>query len=257
MYGKAGARRLARFWVGYCLGGLLWSAMAAHPACAGNLAADLAALAPKADPAVIRLALEAAACAGGDLGATGRIAVIDYSKPSTAERLWVFDLNRRRLLYQERVTHGRNSGENYAQSFSNQSHSKKSSLGLFRTGEAYYGSKGYSLRLYGLEPGVNDRAFERAIIIHGAPYAGAAVINALGRLGRSWGCPVVRPEAARRLIDEMKDGQLVFAYYPDPDWLKSSAFLHCAPPDCLWPNSLRIAPSGSTATKSGKPIRSR
>src|SRR5262249_26020375 len=110
--------------------------------------------------------------------------------------------------------------------FSNNAESNMTSLGLFRTAEAYVGHNGYSLRLDGLERGVNDRARERAIVIHGAPYVNAVTARANGYLGRSLGCPAVRPEIARKLIDAVKGGGLVFAYYPDRNWLKTSDFLN-------------------------------
>jgi hypothetical protein len=154
------------------------------------------------------------------------LTVIDFSLPSTGERLWVYDLRTRELLFKELVSHGRNSGHNMATSFSNEAESYKSSLGLFRAAEGYVGKHGYSLRLDGLEPGVNDRARARAIVIHGAEYVNAATARAQGRLGRSLGCPAVRPAIARKLIDAVKGGGLVFAYYPDPAWLNGSAYLN-------------------------------
>ena len=117
-------------------------------------------------------------------------------------------------------------GDNFATRFSNLEGSHQTSLGLFRTADTYVGSNGYSLRLDGLEAGVNDRARERAIVMHGAPYVSDANIRALGRLGRSHGCPALRPAVARRLIDTIKDGSLVFAYYPDQQWLNGSRFLN-------------------------------
>jgi hypothetical protein len=193
-----------------------------------SLEGSLAQAAPSADPAVIRLAVQAAACAA-KLGepAAERLAVIDYSRPSTVPRLWVFDLTQRKLLYSELVAHGRNSGDNYARSFSNAAGSYESSLGLFRTLESYNGNNGYSLRMAGLEPGINDRAEARAIVMHGAPYVNTKFLSKQGRLGRSQGCPAVRPEIAQSLIDTIKGGQYVFSYYPDPKWLASSPYLHC------------------------------
>jgi hypothetical protein len=176
---------------------------------------------------VFALALRAAeaAVARGDAPAT-TLTVIDFSRPSTEERLWVFDLRSRELLFRELVSHGRNSGVNMTTSFSNVPESNRSSLGLYRTAEGYIGKHGYSLRLDGLERGVNDRARERAIVIHGAEYVNAATARAQGRLGRSLGCPAVRPEVSRQLIDAVKGGGLVFAYYPDPQWLSSSVYLN-------------------------------
>src|SRR5436190_396326 len=125
------------------------------------------------------------------------------------------------LLFHELVSHGRGSGKTMATSFSNADESNMTSLGLFRTAEPYVGHNGYSLRLDGLEKGINDHARDRAIVIHGAPYVNAATAKANGYLGRSLGCPAVRPEIARSLIDAVKGGGLLFAYYPDANWLKT------------------------------------
>lgn len=156
----------------------------------------------------------------------GTLTVIDFSRPSTSKRLWVYDLRSRELLFEEHVAHGRNSGHDLPTMFSNVPESNKSSLGLFRAAEGYIGKHGYSLRLDGLEPGVNDRARERAIVVHGADYVNATTARAQGRLGRSLGCPAVRPAIARELIDAVKEGGLIFAYYPDPAWLNQSKYLN-------------------------------
>jgi hypothetical protein len=163
---------------------------------------------------VFSTAFEAAAAAvsRGDVVAPATLTVIDFTRPSTRKRMWVFDLRSHALLFDEWVSHGRGSGQAMATSFSNEPETNKSSLGLFRAGEAYMGKNGYSLRLDGLEPGINDRARERAIVIHGAPYVNAAVARVQGYLGRSLGCPAVRPAIARPLIDAVKDGGLLFAY---------------------------------------------
>jgi len=197
-----------------------------------SLAARLAGAAPAANPEVISLATRAADCARrqGLLDGFRHLAVIDYSLPSTQPRLWVFDVSRGRLLYQELVAHGRNTGERLAQRFSNVEGSKMSSLGLFQTTDTYYGSNGYSLRLRGLDAGFNDNALSRAIVMHGAPYVSEAVAERLGRIGRSWGCPAVRQEIARTVIDTLKGGALLFAYYPDREWLSESPLLRCGSP---------------------------
>jgi hypothetical protein len=183
------------------------------PGRAGTLARDLSLLAPEADGAVLARALSARDCAiARGLADEGeRLAVIDYARPSTERRLWVFDLDGPRLLFAEHVAHGRGSGENRAQQFSNREGSHQSSLGLFRTGETYDGDNGYSLRLDGLEPGLNDRARERAIVMHGAAYVDPLQALRQGRLGRSFGCPAVRTAVARPLIDAIKQGQLLYA----------------------------------------------
>lgn len=215
---------------------------------AESLEDALAAAAPAADPKVIGLAMASLSCAARfDRVPPQRLAVIDYSRPSTEPRLWVFDLGERRLLFEEWVAHGRNSGANYAHTFSNAPGSYESSLGLFRTGGVYEGHNGYSLRLEGLESGVNDRAGERAIVMHGAPYVNAHFFRAQGRLGRSQGCPAVRPAVARELIDALKGAQYLFAYYPDPKWLASSSFLHCP----AQPRGMVTAMEPSAATSAG------
>ncbi|QSX80082.1 murein L,D-transpeptidase catalytic domain family protein [Lysobacter solisilvae] len=175
------------------------------------------------------MALEARDCAGrrGLAPASQRLAVIDYTRPSTARRLWVFDLDTRRLLFSELVAHGKGSGDNFARSFSNEAGSQQSSLGLFRTAESYIGQHGYSLRMDGLEPGFNDRARDRAIVMHGAWYVDPRLASSQGRIGRSHGCPAVRTEVARRMIDTLKEGQLLFAWYPEAQWVKQSRLLGC------------------------------
>jgi L,D-transpeptidase catalytic domain len=179
------------------------------------------------DARVFRLAQDAASCAARTtrVGNHRLLTVIDYSRPSTSPRLWVLDLERERVLYEELVAHGRRSGDKLSTRFSNEPGSHQTSLGLFVTADTYVGRNGYSLRLRGLEPGVNDRALERAIVMHGAPYVAPTLEHTRGRLGRSWGCPALRPAVARELIDTIKEGSLVFAYYPDERWLKSSRFI--------------------------------
>ncbi len=190
------------------------------------LAASLLRQAPGLRGEVLRLALDAAQTAG-DRGLVRRrdvITVIDYSLPSTQPRLFVFDLSTRKLLFRELVAHGRNSGGNLTSFFSNSPGSLATSLGLFVTEDTYMGGNGYSLRLRGLEEGVNDMALDRAIVMHGASYVSRAAITALGRLGRSWGCPAVRKEVAKKIINTVRGGSAVFAYYPEKRWLASSEF---------------------------------
>ena len=181
------------------------------------------------NPDVFDMALGAASCAerSGDVTAPRTLTVIDYSKPSTSKRLWVYDLDKKALLFEDLVAHGSGSGGNFATSFSNLEDSHQTSLGLFVTGQPYTGQNGYSLRLDGLDAGFNDRARERAIVIHGAPYVDEDLARAQGRLGRSWGCPAVRAGIARELIDTVRGGGLLFAYYPDAEWLATSRFLNC------------------------------
>ena len=178
-------------------------------------------------PQVLDLAMAAATCAQSRklVDAPKTLTIIDYSLPSTEPRLWVLDLQTGHTLYEEVVAHGRGSGGNMATAFSNAADSHQTSLGLFRTEDTYVGQNGYSMRLNGLEPGVNDHARARAIVMHGAPYVDPAIAAAQGRLGRSWGCPALRPAVAKALIDRIKGGNLVFSYYPDKAWLSGSPFL--------------------------------
>ncbi|MGH8519586.1 MAG: murein L,D-transpeptidase catalytic domain family protein [Panacagrimonas sp.] len=200
----------------------------AFPAARAHSPLDPAASLPAAGRYAIERALEAVDCAirAGQPPAQ-RLAVIDYRLPSNRPRLWVLDLATGTLLFEEWVAHGRGSGETRAVRFSNVADSKTSSLGLYRTRESYDGDNGYSLRLDGLEPGFNDQAWSRSIVMHGADYVSSGFIRTTGRLGRSHGCPAVRREVATPLIDAIKDGQYLFAYYPDPAWLAGSSYLGC------------------------------
>jgi len=178
---------------------------------------------------LLNLALGAVSCgiAAGDLQTPPTLTLIDYSLPSTTPRLWVFDLRTGKLLFNELVAHGRNSGDNNATRFSDAMESRETSLGVFRTADTYVGHNGYSLRLDGLEPGFNGNARDRAIVMHGAPYVDANIAKANGRLGRSWGCPALREAVARQVIDTVRGGGVIFSYYPDPAWLRASKFLNC------------------------------
>ena len=182
---------------------------------------------PTVDLEVLDLALRAATCAtrGGLVQNPETLTLIDYSKRSTDRRMWVFDLQSGRVLHHELVAHGQGTGGDLATAFSNLPDSHQSSLGLFVTAGTYVGRNGYSLRLDGLEPGFNDRARERAIVMHGAPYVSDDFVRAQGRLGRSWGCPALGDQVARTVIDRIKGGNLVFAYYPDQAWLNESRLL--------------------------------
>jgi hypothetical protein len=192
-----------------------------------SLVSYLVTQAPGLKSDVMRLALQSAACAtqNGLVKRRDLITVIDYSIPSTEPRLFTFDLSKRELLYREHVAHGKNSGGNIPTIFSNRHGSLATSLGLFVTADTYFGSNGYSLRLRGLEKGVNDNAWDRAIVMHGANYVSSLAIRAFGRLGRSWGCPAVRAEVSKKLINTIKGGSPIFAYYPDRNWLAQSRFL--------------------------------
>lgn len=191
---------------------------------------ELARVAPGVNPNVIELALAAMRCAqahGEGPNAT-RLAVIDYSRSSRTPRLWIFDLPHRKLLYHELVAHGSGSGGDIPTRFSNVENSRASSVGLYVTRAPYHGHNGLSLRMDGLDPGFNDAAMDRAVVLHGANYVNPKIGHSLGRLGRSWGCPAVPKSLAGPIIDVMKDGQFLFSYYPDKAWLTRSSLEQCA-----------------------------
>ncbi len=143
------------------------------------------------------------------------VTIIDFSKPSTEKRLFVIDLKNENLLHHTLVAHGKNSGLNEAEKFSNTCNSLQSSLGLYSTGKPYIGKHGYSLRLNGLEKGINDNAQKRAIVIHGAEYVSSDFIEDHGRLGRSWGCPAIPVELTKEIIDLIKNGSCLYIYAND------------------------------------------
>ena len=153
-------------------------------------------------------------------GKSHLLVVIDYSQPSTKERFFVLDLAQKKLLHHTLVAHGKNTGANTARQFSNVSGSLQSSLGFFRTAETYRGKHGYSLKLDGLEKGINDHARERAIVIHGADYVSHAFVQKHGRLGRSWGCPALPQNQTKQIIDLIKSGVSVFAYADNKAYLE-------------------------------------
>ncbi|KTD19267.1 Uncharacterised protein [Legionella lansingensis] len=181
--------------------------------------------APQLNKKVLKLALTAYQKAAAK-GAVKKpvLTVIDYSLPSNKQRMWVFDVRKERLLYNTYVAHGRNSGLDVPRHFSNKPSSKESSLGTYITRNTYIGSKGYSLNLQGLERGFNDNAYSRRVVIHGAWYVEPDFIKKAGRAGRSWGCPSIAKTLAKPVINTIKDGSVVFAYYPDSYYLSHSGY---------------------------------
>jgi hypothetical protein len=177
---------------------------------------------------VLDLALQAYQC-GAREGRFQRpvLTIIDYSLPSNEPRLWVIDVQRKQVLHHELVAHGEGSGDTVPVAFSNEMGSHQSSLGLFRTDDAYTGHFGYSVRLSGLEPGINDKARERAIVVHGFSDVSRAFAAKWGTIARSWGCPAVPEDVAPQIIDSIAGGSAIFAYYPDRQWLGQSHYLHC------------------------------
>jgi hypothetical protein len=139
--------------------------------------------------------------------------------------LWVIDLNTRSVLFHDYVAHGRNSGDEFANIFSNKPQSYMSSIGFYLTGETYSGKHGLSLRLDGMDTEYNHNARSRAIVMHGADYVSEAFIQKHGRLGRSFGCPSVSMEISDRIISAICEGSMLFIYYPDENYLKHSTLL--------------------------------
>lgn len=153
------------------------------------------------------------------------LSIVDMSQPSSKKRLYIVDLVGRKLLFNTYVAHGRNSGMLLAEKFSNTNSSFQSSLGFYQTLGTYQGKHGLSLQLKGLERGINDNAFARAIVMHGANYVCEDIIRNTGRLGRSQGCPAVSNAESKPIIQAIKGGSCLFIYSPDPTYLKTSAFL--------------------------------
>jgi len=194
----------------------------------GAKAENIAAKTNDLKPSLLKLAIEAFHNAKRSGINTNKqiLTVIDYSLPSTKKRLWVLDLNQEKILYSSMVAHGRNSGENHTTNFSNRIGSLQTSLGLFLTEGTYFGRDGYSLYLKGLEKGFNDNAKTRTIVLHGAPYVSKQFVAAAGRVGRSWGCPAVEKPLAEPIINTIKNGTMIFAFYPDKNWLAKSEFIN-------------------------------
>jgi L,D-transpeptidase catalytic domain len=154
------------------------------------------------------------------------LTIADFSKPSSEKRLFVIDMEEGKILFQTLVAHGRKSGLIYATEFSNKPESNKSSLGFYLTMQTYYGGKGYALKLQGLEKGINDNAFERAIVLHGSDYVTSQFANSNGYLGRSLGCPAVPTKQTKAIINSIKNGSLLFIYHPTEEYKTKSTILN-------------------------------
>jgi hypothetical protein len=163
----------------------------------------------------------------GKLHNSNIVTIADYSQSSNRKRFYVIDLKNKKLLYNTYVAHGRNTGDEYAKSFSNDEGSLKSSLGFYITENPFIGSHtGYALMINGVEKGFNDHAVKRAIIIHGADYATENFIKKYGRLGRSLGCPALPPDLNKPIIETIKDGTCLFIYNPNNNYICSSSLLN-------------------------------
>jgi hypothetical protein len=167
----------------------------------------------------------------GKLGKHAILSIIDFTKKSTEKRFYTLDLEKKRVVFHSLVSHGKNTGENEAKNFSNIPHSNQSSLGFYITGETYVGSKGYSMKLDGIDGIYNDKLRSRAVVMHEADYVSEYWIKRYGRLGRSQGCPALPKEISRKVIDTIKNKTLIFAYYKDDTYLSASQHLDL---DRLW-----------------------
>ncbi|WP_239018550.1 murein L,D-transpeptidase catalytic domain family protein [Sphingobacterium corticibacterium] len=154
------------------------------------------------------------------------LTVIDFTLPSTEKRMVVLDMKNEKVLYHTIVSHGRNSGDKYARSFSNRHGSYQSSLGFYETENTYQGGNGYSLVLNGLEKGINDQAKSRAVVIHGADYCSESFIKSTGRLGRSYGCPALPRNVNKPIINTIKEGTLLYIYADNPEYMASTKIVH-------------------------------
>lgn len=173
---------------------------------------------------------------------TGRhmLTICDFTKSSTQDRLWIIDLDAKKVVFNTFVAHGQGSGEEFATAFSNHEDSHQSSLGFYVTGDTYIGEHGVSLRLYGMDNGFNDAAYDRGIVVHGANYVSGNFIAGNDRLGRSWGCPAVPSQLSDAIINKIKNGTCLFIYYPQKKYLETAYWLNKKidhlPGDTFYPN---------------------
>lgn len=184
--------------------------------------------APTLNPNVLKTVVTALQCAQNQKILHNQIlAIIDYSLPSSQKRLWIIDLEKKKLLYNTYVSHGFNSGTTAPSFFSNKNDSKASSIGIYDTENAYNGRHGESIKLQGLDKNFNDNAYKRFIVMHGSWYVEEPFIKKYGRAGRSWGCPSVALSLVQPITEIMKDNAFLVVYYPQDAWLKNSKFLTC------------------------------
>ena len=154
------------------------------------------------------------------------ITIVDFTQASTEKRMYVIDLQDMKVLFNTYVAHGQKSGKQFAEQFSNQPESYQSSLGFFETLGTYDGKHGYSLKLAGLENGINDKAEERAIVMHSAPYVSENFIKTQGYCGRSWGCPALPEALSKPIIDKIKNGSCLFIYSNNKNYLQNSSIVN-------------------------------
>lgn len=157
---------------------------------------------------------------------SGLLTLIDFRLSSNKKRMWIIDLKNNKVIHHSLVAHGRNTGNEYAKTFSNIPNSNSSSLGFYVTGETYYGKHGLSLRLDGVEAEFNNNARDRAIVMHSASYVDASFTTAYGRIGRSFGCPAIPLEGHEEVINKIASKSCLFIYYPKDDYLKKSTLIN-------------------------------
>jgi hypothetical protein len=182
---------------------------------------------PGLDSNVLNLALKAYDTAKNTgVGSKEYLTIVDYSMPSTEPRMWVINMRSQTVVHHTHVAHGTGSGDNYAHKFSNNHGSHMSSLGVFVTGKMYNGHYGKSLELHGLDGKYNSNAHARRIVVHAAHYVDNHIIQKIGRLGRSFGCLALNKRIAQKIMHTIKDGSVIFCYYPDKNWLRESTLLN-------------------------------
>jgi hypothetical protein len=162
----------------------------------------------------------------GKINNSSLLTICDFSLSSNLKRLWIIDVNKKKVLLNTLVSHGMGTGEEYATKFSNVHESHQSSLGFYTTGETYLGDNGYSLKLHGEDGAFNNNAFDRAIVMHGADYVSSVFSSSNNRIGRSHGCPALPRELTEIVIDKIKNGQVLFIYHPTKSYIKASYWLN-------------------------------
>jgi len=161
----------------------------------------------------------------GKLDGRKILTIIDFSQSSKQERFITINLEQQKVVYHTLVAHGANSGMEYARYFSNKVNSHESSIGFYITRNSYVGQNGYSLALDGVDDGYNTNALKRSLVIHQADYV-RHDLAATGMIGRSWGCPAIPSDIYKQVINYLKGGTCVFAYYNNNNYLKNSRFLN-------------------------------
>lgn len=154
------------------------------------------------------------------------LTVCDFTRSSSQYRMWVLDLEKKKVIIHHYVAHGQGTGDEFAKAFSNVNESHQSSMGFYVTGDTYQGEHGTSLRLHGMDAGWNSAAYDRGIVIHGADYVCRESVQAQGRIGRSWGCPAVNNRLAPEIINAIRGGTALYIFYPNKQYMKTAYWLN-------------------------------